>query len=397
MASLQEFRSQYPQYDDMPDAELADALHRKHYSDLPRDEFMRTLGVQDTQGAAFAGGPTDREGLVAWIARNPQAVADFIAQGIGATGGIVGGGAIGGPPGAIAGGAAGSVLGKKLSRWAGGAEQPDVLESGIDAVAGGAGPAVSGIMQAARPVAGKVFGGGREALANVVDAQAVKQAARGKLGEVTAAHEEQVARTAQAAERSQAGKSRTPFDLPANMAFEQQAAKRLEAAVDQAFDAAVNAGKAEKQALRKALASVPSLDQKTVNLVSAATAVLHNPVTAVGVFLGGIGVRTLHENTARAFLRSPGLIEWALTRGPGLTTPQQIAGSLTALAAEGGLSADEQATARAVAADIGLEPARETAKPLRESRGRPWRDEGGRFAVGPTIFDGGPKHGDLLL
>ena len=41
MATLAEFRTQNPQYNDMPDAALADALHNKYYSDIPRGTFFQ--------------------------------------------------------------------------------------------------------------------------------------------------------------------------------------------------------------------------------------------------------------------------------------------------------------------------------------------------------------------
>jgi hypothetical protein len=48
MATLAEIREQYPQYADMPDADLAGALHKKFYSDMPRDDFDKKLGIQAT-------------------------------------------------------------------------------------------------------------------------------------------------------------------------------------------------------------------------------------------------------------------------------------------------------------------------------------------------------------
>ena len=49
MATLAEIRSQYPQYQDMPDAALADALHKKFYSDMPVEDFNKRLGIQSAQ------------------------------------------------------------------------------------------------------------------------------------------------------------------------------------------------------------------------------------------------------------------------------------------------------------------------------------------------------------
>jgi hypothetical protein len=45
MATLAEIRQQYPQYQDMPDAVLADKLHQKFYSDMPRAEFDAKIGL----------------------------------------------------------------------------------------------------------------------------------------------------------------------------------------------------------------------------------------------------------------------------------------------------------------------------------------------------------------
>lgn len=45
MATLAEIRQQYPQYSDMSDSALADALHRKFYVDMPRAEFDKKIGL----------------------------------------------------------------------------------------------------------------------------------------------------------------------------------------------------------------------------------------------------------------------------------------------------------------------------------------------------------------
>lgn len=45
MATISEIRKQYPQYEDMSDRELSDALYRKHYSDMPRGEFNAKIGL----------------------------------------------------------------------------------------------------------------------------------------------------------------------------------------------------------------------------------------------------------------------------------------------------------------------------------------------------------------
>jgi hypothetical protein len=45
MATLAEFRAQYPEYDDVPDVKLADSLHEKFYSKMPKMDFYKTIGL----------------------------------------------------------------------------------------------------------------------------------------------------------------------------------------------------------------------------------------------------------------------------------------------------------------------------------------------------------------
>ena len=53
MATIAEIRQQYPQYNDLSDTELADAFHGRFYSDIPKDQFYKSLGVT-TAGPAKA-------------------------------------------------------------------------------------------------------------------------------------------------------------------------------------------------------------------------------------------------------------------------------------------------------------------------------------------------------
>jgi len=45
MATLAEFRTQYPEYDAVPDLALADSLHEKFYSKIPKMDFYKTIGL----------------------------------------------------------------------------------------------------------------------------------------------------------------------------------------------------------------------------------------------------------------------------------------------------------------------------------------------------------------
>jgi hypothetical protein len=54
MATLVEFRAQYPQYNEVPDVKLADSLHQKFYSTIPKMDFYKTIGIGT--GALIPGG-----------------------------------------------------------------------------------------------------------------------------------------------------------------------------------------------------------------------------------------------------------------------------------------------------------------------------------------------------
>ena len=45
MKSMEEIRAQFPQYNDLSDTQLADALHKKFYSDMDRAEFDSKIGL----------------------------------------------------------------------------------------------------------------------------------------------------------------------------------------------------------------------------------------------------------------------------------------------------------------------------------------------------------------
>lgn len=54
MTTLTEIRNQYPQYADMPDDVLSNALYKKFYSDIPRAEFDSKVGLKPVQPSAQA-------------------------------------------------------------------------------------------------------------------------------------------------------------------------------------------------------------------------------------------------------------------------------------------------------------------------------------------------------
>lgn len=58
--NIKEIRQKYPQYNDMSDTEFADAFHSKYYSDIPKEDFYKTLGISkpDIVDKALGAGET---------------------------------------------------------------------------------------------------------------------------------------------------------------------------------------------------------------------------------------------------------------------------------------------------------------------------------------------------
>lgn len=53
MASIQEIRQKYPQYNDMSDQDFADKFHAKYYSDIPKDQFYEKIGLSNKKQGLF--------------------------------------------------------------------------------------------------------------------------------------------------------------------------------------------------------------------------------------------------------------------------------------------------------------------------------------------------------
>jgi len=103
MNGLTEFRKQNPQYNDLSDAALADALYAKYYSDVPKQQYLRRIGlVPETPGvresAPITTSGLDITGATAGALTGAKALA-FL-----------------GPFGALAGGITGGALGYGISR-----------------------------------------------------------------------------------------------------------------------------------------------------------------------------------------------------------------------------------------------------------------------------------------
>jgi hypothetical protein len=84
MATIAEIRAKYPQYADMPDAALADALHKKFYADMPRADFDAKIGLKPAAPSEI---PAPRTGPTTY-----EKVREFVAptvEALGAAGGAV--------------------------------------------------------------------------------------------------------------------------------------------------------------------------------------------------------------------------------------------------------------------------------------------------------------------
>lgn len=99
MSALADFRRQYPQYSDMSDTELADAIYRKYYSDLPKTDVYKRLGVEEKQvdaaptlvaeedddsfitRALKRGVPLYKQNLATLLEDAPEAVAELFTTG----------------------------------------------------------------------------------------------------------------------------------------------------------------------------------------------------------------------------------------------------------------------------------------------------------------------------
>jgi hypothetical protein len=77
MPTFAEVRSQYPQYKDLTDQQLAEGLHRKYYSDIPFEEFASKVGY-----AAAPAEPQEESGFLRQAADVPVQFATGIATGV---------------------------------------------------------------------------------------------------------------------------------------------------------------------------------------------------------------------------------------------------------------------------------------------------------------------------
>lgn len=93
MPTMTDVRRQYPQYNDMSDQQLADALHDKFYADMPKDQFYQKVGLKQSSAprpAAPAQQPSilgqlwsGTKNVAAGFAQGRTAIPDLVTEGIG--------------------------------------------------------------------------------------------------------------------------------------------------------------------------------------------------------------------------------------------------------------------------------------------------------------------------
>lgn len=110
MATIAEVRAQYPQYSDMSDTALADALHAKFYSDIPKPDFYAKVGLPPEQPSTAPDWAKEHPTLY----RAAVTARDVLGPTL-EVGGAVGGGVLGAPFGGV-GALAGSAGGYAAAR-----------------------------------------------------------------------------------------------------------------------------------------------------------------------------------------------------------------------------------------------------------------------------------------
>lgn len=78
MASLAEIKKQYPQYAGIPDKDLADALYDKYYKDIPKGDFYKAVGYNESWKEALGRGVDNLKTEV----QDPVAAAKNLGRGV---------------------------------------------------------------------------------------------------------------------------------------------------------------------------------------------------------------------------------------------------------------------------------------------------------------------------
>ena len=83
--NLKQFREQYPQYNDMADEQLVDALHKKYYSDMPRQEFAEKFGAFAPEPRRAGRAERAAEGFIRGVQGPQEGLSQLVNAAIGNT------------------------------------------------------------------------------------------------------------------------------------------------------------------------------------------------------------------------------------------------------------------------------------------------------------------------
>lgn len=88
MAGLADFRAAHPEYNDMSDSDLADALYKKSYSDMSREDFNKKLGIEASPVVRQPTAPERaKRGLdIPMLPPKPRTTGEELAHDVNATG-----------------------------------------------------------------------------------------------------------------------------------------------------------------------------------------------------------------------------------------------------------------------------------------------------------------------
>lgn len=86
--NIAEIRQRFPQYRDMSDAQLGDALHARFYADMPKDQFLAQIGVREQPAEPKPDPTKGMNALQLFLAGSGKAVAD-LGRGAGQMVGLV--------------------------------------------------------------------------------------------------------------------------------------------------------------------------------------------------------------------------------------------------------------------------------------------------------------------
>lgn len=328
--------------DGMSQAEMISAI-RLHLGppSLPRPDQPSAAALTPTQRQAAAlrsGEPVAIPGFEPGKPPSGQTTLDMTIQSLLTAGGMAAG-APAGPLGSMALGGAGAAGGKYASRWLGqqlgleGSEYPTAGESTLDAVAGGAGPAVGAI---AKPIVGKVSGVTREMAGTVAKRRAAGQSYINTMDEQAAA----------AKQSNAALEASGPFGPATSLAHgtrEWAEGVAARAAADKATLTKELRGTIDKLAASTAKGAATEAPRRAGDISAVIMGVAYGDLVSAALLFGsGVAGSPVRVAAARRLLQNEKATTWLAEKAKGGITPARLLTSLSALAAVEGITPQQR-------------------------------------------------------